>query len=79
EELTEILKPYIYKQEGKRVFIKPKIVVEVLYDEMQKSPKYSSKYALRFPRMIRLRPDRSPDEIDTLDRVKQLYEKQHGM
>ena len=79
EELTEILKPYIYKQEGKRVFIKPKIVVEVLYDEIQESPKYSSKFALRFPRIVRLRPDRSPDEIDTLDRVKRLYAKQHGI
>ncbi len=78
EELTELLKPLIIKEEGKRVKVKPEVVVEVLYDEIQKSPKYSSGYALRFPRIIRLRPDRSPTEIDTIDRVEELFNRQRG-
>jgi len=78
QELTDILKPHIYKQEGKRVWIKPKLVIEVLYDEIQKSPKYSSGFALRFPRLVRIRPDRSPKDIDTIERVKVLFEKQHS-
>lgn len=78
EELTEILKPYIIKQKGKEVIIKPYLVVEVAYEEIQESPKYNSGFALRFPRIIRLRPDRSPDEIDTIDRIRELYNKQRG-
>ncbi|MGC9079447.1 MAG: ATP-dependent DNA ligase [Nanopusillaceae archaeon] len=78
EEMTEMLKPFIEKQEGKFVKIKPKIVIEVLYDEIQKSPKYSSGYALRFPRFVRLRPDKSPEDIDTIDRLENLYENQKG-
>ena len=78
EDMTEMLKPLIEYQEGKFVKIKPKIVIEVLYDEIQKSPKYSSGYALRFPRFIRLRPDKSPEEADTLTRLENLYENQKG-
>mgnify|MGYP001772810595 CR=1 FL=1 len=78
EEMTEMLKPLILKQEGKRVYIKPQIVIEVLYDEIQKSPKYSSGYALRFPRFVRLRPDKSVNDADTLSRVEELYERQKG-
>ncbi|MGC9133104.1 MAG: ATP-dependent DNA ligase [Nanopusillaceae archaeon] len=78
EDMTEMLKPLIESQEGKFVKIKPKIVIEVLYDEIQKSPKYSSGYALRFPRFVRLRPDKSPEEADTLTRLENLYENQRG-
>ncbi|AAR39350.1 NEQ509 [Nanoarchaeum equitans Kin4-M] len=78
EELTELLKPYIYKQEGKKVYVKPKIVVEVAYEEIQESPRYKSGFALRFPRIVRIRFDRSPKEIDTIDRIKQIYEMQRG-
>jgi len=78
EELTKLLEPLIIKQEGKKVYIKPAIVIEVQYDEIQKSPKYSSGFALRFPRLVRLRPDRSPEDIDTIERVTELYERQKG-
>jgi len=78
EELTELLKPYIHKQEGKRVWIKPKVVVEVAYEEIQESPRYESGFALRFPRIVRIRYDRGPEEIDTLDRIKQIYESQRA-
>ncbi|MEM1684771.1 MAG: ATP-dependent DNA ligase, partial [Nanopusillaceae archaeon] len=78
EDMTNLLKDLIVKSEGKIVKVKPEIVIEVMYDEIQKSPKYSSGYALRFPRFIRLRPDKSVDDIDTLSRLEKLYEKQKG-
>ena len=78
EELTQLLKPYIYKQEGKKVWIKPKLVVEVAYEEIQESPRYESGFALRFPRIVRIRYDRGPEDIDTLDRIKEIYESQRA-
>ena len=76
EELTELFKPEIEVQEGKKVVFHPKYVFEVAYQEIQKSPKYESGYALRFPRFIRLRDDKSVEEADTIERVARLYEMQ---
>ncbi|MBE8538624.1 ATP-dependent DNA ligase [Geoglobus acetivorans] len=76
EELTELFKPEIEYQEGKRIVFNPKYVFEVAYQEIQKSPKYESGYALRFPRFVRLRDDKSVEEADTIERVARLYEVQ---
>jgi intein/homing endonuclease len=76
ESMTEVLKELIISQKGREVKIKPKIVVEVGYQEIQKSPNYESGFALRFPRLIRIRDDKSPDEADTIERVKNLFESQ---
>ncbi len=76
EELTELFKPLIEYQEGKKIKFRPYYVFEVAYQEIQKSPKYESSYALRFPRFVRLRDDKSVDEADTIDRVARLYEAQ---
>ncbi|WP_202320246.1 ATP-dependent DNA ligase [Archaeoglobus neptunius] len=76
EELTELFKPLIVSQEGKKVEFIPKYVFEVAYQEIQKSPKYESGYALRFPRFIRLRDDKDVDEADTIERVENLYKMQ---
>lgn len=73
EQLTEELKPLIVSEKGREVKIKPKIVVEVSYEEIQKSPTYSSGYALRFPRLKNLRSDRNPSEASTLDMVEDFY------
>lgn len=73
EELTELFKQIIVKHEGKIVEFLPKYVFEVAYQEIQKSPKYESGYALRFPRFIRLRDDKDVQEADTLGRVEELY------
>ncbi len=73
EEMTRLLKPLIVKEKGKEVEVIPKIVVEVTYEEIQKSPHYTSGYALRFPRFVRLRTDKSVEEIDTLQRIEHLY------
>ena len=76
EHMTELLEPLIIKREGKFVWVKPKIVVEVSYQEIQKSPTYSSGYALRFPRIERIRFDKGPNEVDTLSRLEELYKSQ---
>ena len=74
--MTETLKPLIIEEKGREVKIRPNIVVEVAYQEIQKSPNYESKYALRFPRLIRIRDDKGPDEADTKERVEILFETQ---
>ncbi|MEM7821606.1 MAG: ATP-dependent DNA ligase [Candidatus Aenigmatarchaeota archaeon] len=74
--MTDILKPLIISEKGREVKIKPKVVVEVAFQEIQKSPNYESGLALRFPRMIRIREDKGPDEADTIDRVEELYKSQ---
>ncbi|BFI73681.1 DNA ligase [Nanoarchaeota archaeon] len=76
EQLTKELLKYKIKEEGRIVWFQPKIVVEVIYDEIQKSPKYESGYALRFARVNRIRWDKSEKDADTIQRIKELYEKQ---
>lgn len=76
QEMTKILKPLTLSEKGKEVKIKPKIVIEVGYEEIQKSPTYESGFALRFPRVIQIREDKGPDESSTLDYVKGLYSSQ---
>ncbi|MBI4452926.1 ATP-dependent DNA ligase [Candidatus Woesearchaeota archaeon] len=75
-EMTRLLKPLIISEKGKEVKVKPKIMIEVGYDEIQKSPSYSSGFALRFPRIIQRRLDKGPEEASSLDYVKKLYEGQ---
>jgi len=75
-EMTRQLKELIIKEEPRRVFVVPKIVVEVTYNEIQKSPKYRCGMALRFARINRIREDKTPEEADTIQRVREIYEKQ---
>jgi DNA ligase-1 len=74
QEITEKLKPLITKEEGRKVEVRPEVIVEVEYEEIQESPTYSSGYALRFPRMKQFREDK--EEADTMSKVKNLYEDQ---
>ena len=75
-QLTKELLKYKIKEEGRIVWFKPKIVVEVIYDEIQKSPKYKSGFALRFARVNRIRWDKSEKDVNTIQEIKELYEKQ---
>jgi DNA ligase-1 len=77
-EMTELLTPLITKEEKKEVRVTPSIVIEVKYEEIQASPTYSSGFALRFPRFVRLRDDRSAESIATLDDLKAFYKDQRG-
>ncbi|MEM4326073.1 MAG: ATP-dependent DNA ligase [Candidatus Pacearchaeota archaeon] len=76
EELTEKLRPYIIEEEGRSIKIKPKIVVSVTYQEIQRSPKYNSGFALRFPRFTAIRPDKNPEDINSLDDIIKNFEAQ---
>ena len=73
-ELTKKLKYLIINESGKTVEVEPKIIVTIAYQNIQKSPNYNSGYALRFPRIKRLRPDRSTSDIATLEEVKKDFE-----
>lgn len=76
-QLTELLKPLVIGSSGKIIKVKPEIVVEIAFEEIQKSPTYSSGYALRFPRVLRLRNmERNATDITTLKEVKENFFKQ---
>ena len=76
DELTKELKPLIIGKDEKIVKLKPKVVVEVGYEEIQKSPKYPSGYALRFPRLLRIRGDKRPDDVNTVNDIEKIYRQQ---
>lgn len=78
EEMTGLLRDDIVGEEGKVVRLRPKVVLEVKFEEIQKSPSYGSGFALRFPRVVRIRADRRADEVSTLADVLDLYEAQRG-
>ncbi len=75
-ELTEKLRPYFMEEHGKSVKIKPKIIVAITYQEIQKSPNYNSGFALRFPRFTALRPDKPLSEVTSLEEIKKDFENQ---
>jgi len=58
------------------VHVRPAVVVEVAYNEIQRSPRYESGFALRFARITRIRDDKAPGDADTYQRLKELYQKQ---
>lgn len=77
-QLTELLKPEIIEDKGREVIVKPKIVLEIAYEEIQSSPSTTSGFALRFPRAIRLREDRGIKDISTVEEVEKLAREQRG-
>ncbi len=74
-ELHELFRDLVISTTGKEVTFEPSIVFEVGYSEIQKSPNYESGFALRFPRFVRVRPDKGVDEADNLEGIRQRYEK----
>ncbi|MBC5793380.1 MAG: ATP-dependent DNA ligase [Nanohaloarchaea archaeon] len=75
EEITEKLEPLIVSEDGRDVDVRPEVIVEAEYEEIQKSPNYSSGYALRFPRMKQFRDDK--ENADSREKVVNLYEDQN--
>lgn len=76
QEMTLRLHQLKVRETSYTVFVRPEIVVEVAFNEIQQSPTYASGFALRFARITRIRRDKSPDTADTLDRVQTLFNKQ---
>jgi len=71
-ELTARLEPHVIAESGTDLTIRPELVLEVGYEEIQPSPTYGSGYALRFPRLVSVREDKSVTDADTLRRVSDL-------
>ena len=76
QEMYALLKDRVISESGKEVRFEPEIVIEVGYSEIQMSPNYKGGFALRFPRFIRLRDDKSLDEIETLESIRERYSRQ---
>lgn len=77
-ELTTYFREHTVEDEGFRRRVEPTVVLEVAFNNIQRSTRHDSGYALRFPRIVRLRPDKPVSEIDTLDRVRELYGRQQA-
>lgn len=75
-EMTKKLRSIMIKDEDYSIIVKPEIVLEIAFDSIQKSNRHDSGFALRFPRIKNIREDKDVANIDTLQKVKQIYEKQ---
>ena len=76
DEMTSKLKSLMVKNDGYKITVKPEIVLEIAFDSIQKSDRHDSGFALRFPRIKNIRDDKTVADIDTLEKVKQIYERQ---
>jgi DNA ligase 1 len=75
-EMTRWFLAHTINDEGWRRTVEPQVVLEVAFNAVMASDRHNSGYALRFPRIARLRPDKTPDQIDTLERVREIFEQQ---
>ena len=80
-EMTEWFRAHTIQEfaHGRVRVVEPRIVLEVAFDRVQPSNRHKSGYALRFPRIVRLRPDKSVDEIDSLETVRKLVAGSSGI
>jgi len=76
EAMTARLKTLATSEEPWGIHVRPEIVVEVAHNEIQRSPHYPSGFALRFARIVRIRDDKGPSDVDTYASLKELYTKQ---
>ncbi len=78
-DMTRWFEAHTISVHGRYRVVEPTVVVEIAFDVLMRSTRHRSGFALRFPRIVRLRPDKSPDEIDTLATVRAIHEGlQHG-
>jgi DNA ligase-1 len=74
--MTEHLRKTTIEAHGPVLRVEPSIVLEIAFDRIQESKRHKSGYALRFPRIVRIRDDKSVDDISTIDEVRRIYEGQ---
>jgi DNA ligase-1 len=74
--MTQWFLEHTIEDRGFLRMVEPKVVLEVAFNNMMRSDRHESGYALRFPRIVRLRPDKSAEDADTLERVKEIFEQQ---
>jgi DNA ligase-1 len=77
-EMTEFFKQHTVQDYGRFRLVEPTVVIEVAFNGIQKSDRHASGYALRFPRIMRIRNDKTVSEIDTLETVEKLYNQHVG-
>src|SRR6266404_3587307 len=77
-EMTQWFLKHKISEEGLRLRVEPRIVIEVAFNNMMRSTRHESGYALRFPRIVRLRPDKRPEDADTIETVREIYDRQPG-
>jgi DNA ligase-1 len=77
-EMTKWFLEHTVEDQGFRRVVEPKIVLEVAFNNMMRSDRHESGYALRFPRIARLRPDKLAAEADTIERAREIYDGQRG-
>jgi len=75
-EMTKWFLEHTVEDQGFRREVEPKIVLEVAFNNVMRSDRHESGYALRFPRIVRLRPDKLPEDADTVERVAEVYASQ---
>jgi DNA ligase-1 len=75
-ELTEFLKSHTLEDHGHFRTVEPLIVLEVAFNNIMRSDRHASGFALRFPRILRIRTDKPLEEIDTVERVEAIYQSQ---
>jgi DNA ligase 1 len=75
-EMTKWFLEHTLEDQGSHLIVEPKIVLEVAFNNMMRSDRHESGYALRFPRIVRLRPDKLPEDADTVERAMEIYESQ---
>ena len=74
--MTKWFEEHTLRQQGHVREVEARIVIEVAFNAVMRSERHASGYALRFPRIVRMREDKPASEIDTLDRVRQIYDQQ---
>src|SRR2546429_7987765 len=72
-EMTKWFLEHTVEDQGFRLIVEPKIVLEVAFNNMMRSERYNSGFALRFPRIVRIRHDKLPGDADTIQRVREIY------
>jgi DNA ligase 1 len=75
-DMTQWFLDHTIEDQGFRRVVEPVIVLEVAFNNMMRSDRHESGFALRFPRIVRIRSDKPVEEIDTLDSVREIYERQ---
>jgi len=75
--LRDIVEQTRVSMDDEGVFVKPSVVVEATYQEIQETDEYTSGYALRVPKIVRFRPDKKIEEIDSVEKLHKLYEMQY--
>ena len=74
--ITKHLRSIMIKDNGYGIVVKPELILEISFDSIQKSDRHDSGFALRFPRIKNIRSDKNIKDIDTLQKVRRIYENQ---